>query len=124
MSQDLDTTDFPPIRFEHELLPQSVSGISILMNYEFTETTGDWIWKLPHCKNTWKEGDSTWCISSCSEIISFLNSNKEQVIEDIKERLSPHGFDPNITLNEWLSSLARIKEICQLGNKTCRWIAL
>ncbi len=123
MNQQLDTQDWPSIRFEGELLPQSVSGISILIDRKFTERTGDWIWRLPHCKEVWKDGEAEWCIASATEIIDHLLEHRDEVTAEIRERLGPHGFDGKTTIDEWLTALSRIQSRAKSSGEICRWIA-
>lgn len=123
MNQILDAEEWPSIRFEGEYLPQSVSGISILVDRDFTERTGDWIWRLRHCSEVWKDGDADWCIASATEIIDHLLENRAEVIADIQERLGPHGFDGQITIDEWLRSLTRIQILARESGDICRWIS-
>ena len=123
MNQQLDPEDWPSIHFEGELLPQSVSGISILIGRDFTERTGDWIWRLPHCKEVWKDGDAEWCVASASEIIDHLLVHRAEVVAEIQERLAPHGFDAQATIDEWLAAMRRIQNLAESSGNTCRWIA-
>ena len=123
MNQTLDAQECPSIRFEGELQPQSLSAIHILIYRDFTERTGDWIWRLPHCKEVWKDGDSTWCIESATEIIDHLLEHRSEIIAEIQERLSPDGFNAEATIVEWLTALARIQTLAKSAGDTCRWIA-
>ena len=123
MNQSLDPEEWPSIRFEGESLPQSLKGISILIDRDFTGRTGDWIWRLPHCKEVWKEGESDWCISSATEIIDHLLEHRDEVVVDIRERLGTHGFDAEPTIDEWLTALARIQSLARSSDGKCRWIA-
>ena len=123
MNQHLDPNEWPSIRFEGELLPQSVRGITILINRDFTERTGDWIWRLPHCKEVWKDGEAEWCIASATEIINHLLEHRSEVVAEIRERLGSHGFDGLSTLDEWLTALARIQSLARSSSDVCRWIA-
>ena len=123
MNQHLDPQEWPAIQFEGEFLPQSVSGISILIDRDFTERTGDWIWRLPHCKGVLKRGEAAWCLASASEITDHLLGHRDEVIEEIRERLGPHGFDGTATINEWLSALGRIRDLAESADGDCRWIA-
>ena len=123
MNQLLDADEWPSIRFEGELLPQSVSGISILIDREFTERTGDWIWRLPHCKEVWKDGDAEWCIAAATEIIDHLLEHRDEVAIEVRDRLGPQGFDGDATIAEWLSALARIQSLARTSGEVCRWIA-
>jgi len=123
MNKTLDPEEWPSIRFEGELLPQSVSGISILIDRELTESTGDWIWRLPHCKEVWKDGEADWCIESATEIIDHLLEFRTEVVAEIRERLGPHGFEAQTTIDEWLAALTRVQVLANSSGGTCRWIA-
>jgi len=123
MNQSLDPEEWPAIRFEGEFLPQSLKGISILVDRDFTERTSDWIWRLPHCKEVWKDGEANWCISSATEITDHLLEYRDEVSTEIRERLGPHGFDGETTVDEWLKALTRIQNLASSSGGTCRWIA-
>lgn len=104
-------------------MPQSLKGISILIDRGFTEQTADWIWRLVHCKEVWKEGDSNWCALSASEIIDCLLDHRDEIGTEISQRLGSFGFDADITLNEWLAAMARIQDLARSSGGICRWIA-
>lgn len=123
MNQPLDPEEWPAIRFEGELLPQSLRGISILIDRDFMERTGDWIWRLPHCKEVWKVAEANWCITSATEIIDHLLEHRDEVSTEIRDRLGPHGFDGDTTIDEWLRALTRIQYLARSSGGTCRWIA-
>ncbi len=123
MNQQLDPDDWPSICFEGELLPQSVSGISILVHRDLTERTCDWIWSLRHCSEVWKGGEAEWCLSSAIEIINYLLEHRDEVAEDVRERLGPYGFDGQTTVNEWISALASIRVLAESAEEVCSWIA-
>jgi hypothetical protein len=123
MQQILDPKEWPSIRFEGEFLPQSLSGISILIDRNLSERTSDWIWRLPHCKETWKDGEAAWCISSATEIIDHMLEHEDEIAEEVKVRLGSHGFDGQRTVEEWLGALARIRVLSESADEICRWIA-
>lgn len=123
MNQSLDPEEWPSICFEGELLPQSVSGISILINRGFTERTGDWIWRLSNCKEVWKNGEAEWCIASATEIIDHLLEHRGEVASEVRERLGPYRFDGDLTVEEWLIALARVQSIAKSSGYNCQWIA-
>jgi hypothetical protein len=123
MNQKLDPKEWPSIRFEGELMPQSLSAIHVLINRNFSERTGEWIWRLPHCKEVWKDGESTWCIESATEIIHNLLEHRAEIVADIQDRLDPHQFDAETTIDEWLTALAHIQALARSAGDTCRWIA-
>jgi hypothetical protein len=124
MPQTLNSDDWKPIRFESTLLPASLMGISILIHIEsFPERTGDWIWALPHCKGMEKRGDAAWCLESATTISDYLLENRSEILQMIAERLGPHGFAPDETLAEWMTSLAIIRETAAQKSGDCSWIA-
>lgn len=123
MNQQLDTQEWPAIKFQGELLPQSLSAIHILIYQPLSERTLDWIWKFPHCKEVWKDGESEWCIASATEISDHLLENRDAIVAEIRDRLGSHGFDGDETINEWLTGLYRIRILSELADGDCRWIA-
>ena len=113
-----------PIRFEGVELPPSLMAISILILVDdFTEKTGDWIWKLPHCQGVRKSGSSRWCRDSAREIMKYLMENRGDVLAMIRERLQPHGLEPEQTFEEWMESLLKIAVIAEGMEGYCHWIA-
>lgn len=123
MNQQLDTREWPAIEFQGELLPQSLKAIHILIDQPFSERTLEWIWKLPHCAEVWKSGDADWCIASASEISNYLLEHRNEMTEEIRDRLGPDEFDADATINEWLTALNRIKILAESAEGDCHWIA-
>lgn len=123
MNQPLNPEDWPSIRYENELLPQSISGISILINCPLTERTADWIWRFCHCKGVWKNGEAQWCIDSVIEILGYIEEYRFEIISEIKERLEPHGFNAETTITEWREALKLIKKLSDLVDGDCQWIS-
>ena len=124
MAQELDSDEWPSIRFENLAMPQSLKGISILVSAEgLSERSGDWIWRLCHCKGVEKRGTSDWVAASASEIIDLLIEGRHEILCEIESRLEPHGFNPAKTFSEWVEALTTIKEVAQRTPGECRWIA-
>jgi len=123
MPQTLDPHTWPSIEFQGEPLPQSLIGISILIHQDFTEATGDWIWRFSNCKNAWKKGEPAWCVASAVEISDYLLDHRDEVIPDIERRLGPYGLNGQATYEEWLTGLARIRTLAASSDGDCRWIA-
>lgn len=123
MSQQLDSALWPAIEFQGKILPQSVSGIHILIYQPLSERALDWIWRLPHCREVWKGGSADWCVSSASELMDHLLDSRDEIISEINERLAPHGMDPVTTYEEWLSALADIRRLAEETEGDCLWIA-
>jgi hypothetical protein len=123
MYQQLNTQEWPAIEFQSELLPQSLSAIHILIDLPLSERTLDWIWKLPHCKEVWKSGEADWCIASATEITDYFLDHKDEIVEEIRDRLGPHEFDGDATFNEWVTALDRIRILAESADSECHWIA-
>jgi hypothetical protein len=123
MNQQLDTLEWPAIEFQGELLPQSLSAIHILIDQPLTERTLEWIWKFPHCKEVWKDGEPDWCIASVTEIADYLLDYREEIVEEIRVRLGSHEFDGDETIDEWWTGLNRIRILAESADGACRWIA-
>lgn len=121
MPQQLDTTKWPAIEFEGEFLPHSASAIHILIYQPLSERTLDWIWKLPHCKEVWKDGDPEWCISSAAEVSDHLLDHRDEIVKEIQSRLESDGFDGATTLEEWLTAMSLISRLAKKSDGICRW---
>jgi len=115
-----DSEEWPPIRFEGELLPQSLMGISILMDRWFSKSTKEWIWRFHICHEVWKGGDADWCNKSANEILKYLRRRRKKAAMEIEKRL---GLDGQVTVDEWIDGLMRIQAISSTVAGECRWIA-
>lgn len=115
-----DSEEWPPIRFEGELLPQSLMGISILMDRWFSKPTKEWIWRFHLCHEVRKEGNADWCYKSASDILKYLRKRRKKAAIEIEKRL---GLDGQVTVDEWIDGLMRIQVISSTVNGECRWIA-
>ncbi len=120
MSEEADSNGWQPICFEGELLPRSMMGISILMDRWFSKSTKEWIWKFHICNEVWKEGDADWCKKSAIEILKYLHKKRSKAAVEIEKRL---GLDGQITVDEWIEGLTRIRDISTNVDGDCHWIA-
>jgi len=123
LNQQLDPEEWPQICFEGELLPQTVSAIHILIDQPFSERMKEWVWRLPHCKGVWKEGDAAWCAASASELADHMLEHRDGIIREIEERLGTDGFDGPTTLQEWLKAMSQIQGLANRIGGICRWVA-
>ena len=124
MQSNLDPNEWRSIRFEGIDLPPSLMAISILIVIDdFSERTGDWIWRLPHCKGVGKDGAAKWCVDSATEIMDHLLEHRQVILAMINERLGPHGFDAELTYAEWMASLLKIRDIASGMDGDCMWTA-
>ena len=124
MQSSSDPQEWRSIRFEGIDLPPSLMAISMLIVIDdFSERTGDWIWRLPHCKGVEKDGAAGWCADSATEIMDHLLEHRQEILGMITERLVPHGFDAELTYAEWMDSLLKIRDIASRKEGDCVWIA-
>ena len=71
----------------------------------------------------WKDAEAEWCIASATEIIDYLLEHRSEIVNEVRERLGPHGFDGPMTLDEWLAALVCIRNLAESTGGICRWIA-
>ena len=48
---------------------------------------------------------------------------RQRVLDGIRERLTSHGFDPEITYSDWLLALQSIAELSKAAGDECSWSA-
>lgn len=124
MWQEFEGSDWLSIHFEGVELPSSLMGISILVSIDhLTERTGDWIWRLSHCRGVEKNGEAQWCRDSAQEIMDYMIENRLQVLEMIAERLGGFGFAADRTFSEWMESLVKILQVTSFADGVCSWTA-
>jgi hypothetical protein len=121
----LDDYDFRPITFEGITFPPSLMGISILepvLDID-DEDLGDWIWRLPLCCGTRKEAAADRCARCARRIVDLMLEQRQRVLDGIRDRLGPNGFDPENTFRDWLLALQSIAELSEAAEGKCVWSA-
>ncbi len=121
----IDEKHFREITFQGETFPQTLMGISILvpvLNAEEDELN-DWLWSLTICCGVTKRESSDVCARSALRAIELIHARFDEVLIAIDERLSPYGFDPHVTVHDWIAALGRIAELSSVTDDCCYWSA-
>ena len=98
-----------PIIFEGEAFPPTLMGISVL-GYLFPgepDDLIDWHDSIRDCRPT----DLQQCRAFALRSYALMLEHRQAVLDGITERLTPHGFDVEITYRDWLTALSRIAEL-------------
>lgn len=122
---NLNEEDWRPITFEGHELPASLMGIDTLEGIlEFDdENLGSWLFRLCVCKGGTKSAGTRRCRRNAKKAIRLIVENEGCVKAGIRERLGPHGFDPEVTFSEWLASLELIRDNSRSLFGKCYWSA-
>lgn len=122
--QRLDPKDWRIITYEGQAMPQSLMGISILINAdEISEETKDWLWRLVNCRGVTKHMNAMVCLRAAEQTRDYLLTATKHVLCEINRRLSPCGFDSNMTYAEWMTSLTMIIDATRTTSGDCHWSA-
>src|SRR4026207_1251479 len=105
----IDDYEFRPITFQGVTFPATLMGISVLDSVLGTmdEDLGEWLWRLPICRGFPKHAVADRCARSARQAADLLLEQRQLVLDDIRDRLAPHGFDPETTYRDWLVALQR-----------------
>jgi hypothetical protein len=121
----LDEQDWRPITFQGVTFPATLMGISILEPVLgiTDEELGGWLWRLPICKGVAKSAPAEKCAQCAQQVVDLMLEHREQVLEGIRDRLAPYGFDPEVTYRDLIAALQRIVELSRAVNGDCVWSA-
>jgi hypothetical protein len=121
----LNEQDWRPITFQGVTFPATLMGISILepVLRITDDEVGDWLWRLPICKGVTKVSPAQRCARCAQQAIDLMLEHRQCVLDGIQERLSEHGFNPEITYQDWILALQRIVELSAQVDGDCTWSA-
>lgn len=121
----LDDYEFRPITFQGVMFPATLMGISILEPVLgiADEDFGDWLWRLPMCCGFPKRTAAERCARCARQAADLMLEHRQQVLDGIRERLGPHGFEPEAAYSDWLLALQRITELSTATAGECVWSA-
>jgi hypothetical protein len=121
----LDDYEFRPITFQGVTFPATLMAVSILepvldiRDREFI----DWVWELRVCCGRKRTAPAEFCARLAQKSIDLMLEHRERVLDGIRKRLGPYGFDADATFRDWIFAFQRIREL-SLGTKgDCVWSA-
>lgn len=121
----LNEKQWRPITFQGVQFPATLMGIEVLetiLNIT-EEELGDWLWRLPICRGVTKRCPSERCARCAQKTIDLILEHRQRVLDGIRERLSPHGFDAETTYKDWIVSFQQIQDLSANAESECVWSA-
>ncbi|HTQ49319.1 MAG TPA: hypothetical protein VMJ12_01315 [Candidatus Acidoferrales bacterium] len=120
-----DDHEFRPITFQGIKFPATLMGVSILepvlgiKDREFI----DWVWGLRVCCGRERNAPAKFCARMAERTVNLMLEHRQKVLDGIRERLGPHGFDANITFLDWIQAFQRIQILSEGAEGDCVWSA-
>jgi len=120
-----DDYEFRPITFQGVTFPSTLMGISILEPVLgiMDEDVADWLWRLPICCGVTKKAPADRCARCAQRAADLMLEQRQRVLDGIRDRLTPSGFDAETTYRDWLLALQRIVELSAAAGGDCSWSA-
>ena len=121
----LDDQDWRPITFQGVTFPPTLMGISVLEPIlKLTEREMiDWVLGLPVCCGIKKRAPAEVCARCARQTIDLMLDHRFDVLEGIRTRLGPHGFEPEATYRDWFLAMQQILELSKRAEDECVWSA-
>jgi hypothetical protein len=116
---------FRPITFQGITFPATLMGVSILepvlgiKDHEFI----DWVWGLCVCCGRERSAPAEFCARLAQRTVDLMLEHRQQVLDGIRERLGPHGFDADATFQDWILAFQRIQSLSAGVEGNCVWSA-
>ena len=121
----LDEKEWRPIKFQGVTFPATLMGCSILepvlgiRDREFI----DWVWGLRTCCGRERSAPAEFCARLAQRTADLMLEHRQQVLDGIRERLGPHGFDADTTYRDWLTAFQHIASLSASTESDCVWSA-
>jgi hypothetical protein len=121
----LNDYDWRPITFQGITFPPTLMAISILdpVLDKADEDLTDWLWRLPICCGITKSAPAERCARCARKTVDMMLEQRQRVLDGIRDRLSPQGFDAETTYREWIVALQQIAELSEAASGECCWSA-
>lgn len=121
----LDERHWRPITYQGITFPATLMGISVLEPILgiMDEEVAHWLLRLSSCCGVKKSAPAEQCARCAQGTIDSMLEQRQQVLNGIRDRLGPYGFDPEATYRDWLSALQRIVELSTAASDNCSWSA-
>jgi len=121
----LDDYEFRPITFQGVTFPATLMGVSILepvlgiSDPEFI----DWVWGLRVCCGRERSAPAEYCARLAQSTVDLMLEHRQRVLDGIRERLGPHGFDADATFRDWIAAFQQIHSLSAGAEGDCDWSA-
>ena len=121
----LDEREWRPITFQGVTFPATLMAISILepvlgiKDHEFI----DWVWGLRVCCGRKRSAPAEFCARMAHSTVDLMLENRQRVLDGIRERLGPHGFDADATFRDWIAASQQIHRLSAGAEGDCVWSA-
>ena len=83
----------------------------------------DWLWSLRICCGVQKSASADVCARCSQKLSDLMLEHRQRVLEGIKERLGPHGFDADETYRDWMMAFDQIIRLSVKSESECVWSA-
>jgi hypothetical protein len=120
-----DDYEFRPITFQGVTFPATLMGVSILepvlgiRDREFI----DWVWGLRVCCGRERSASAEFCARLAQRTVDLMLEHRQRVLDGIRERLGPYGFDADTTFRDWIEAFQRIQSLSAGVEGECVWSA-
>jgi hypothetical protein len=121
----LNEQEWRPITFQGITFPATLMGVSILepvlgiKDPEFI----DWVWGLRTCCGRERSAPAEFCSRMAQRTADLMLENRQRVLDGIRERLGPHGFDADTTYRDWITAFQHIASLGAGAESDCVWSA-
>jgi hypothetical protein len=118
-----DDRAFRPITFQGTTFPATLMGVSILepvLGIEDREFI-DWVWGLRVCCGRQRNAPAEFCARMAQRTVDLMLENRQKILNGIRERLGPYGFEADITFRDWILAFQRIQSLSAGVEGDCVW---
>lgn len=124
----LNEQDFRAITFQGVTFPATLMGIDVLMhladeNFGEDSDLAEWLFRLCVCKGSTKLAPAERCARCAQQAIDLMLEHRQRVLDEIQDRLVPHGCEVETTYQDWILALQRIVELSNATDGDCFWSA-
>src|SRR4051812_36966122 len=121
----LDDYKWRPITFQGVTFPATLMAAATLESSLDIqdEDFGSWLLRLTICRGVTKSAPAERCARCAQKAVDLMLEHRQRVIDDIRDCLVPHGFDPDATYRDWIAAFQRIVELSRASDSECFWSA-
>jgi hypothetical protein len=100
-------------------------GVSILdpvLGIEDSEFI-DWVLGLSTCRGRERSAPADFCARWAQRTADLMLEHRQRVLDGIRERLGPHGFDADTTYRDRITAFQHIARLSASVESDCFWSA-